>query len=118
MPGSTKSDTKLENEIRISYKSDALDYVYKAIVLFETYDEIILSGVGKAISSVVNVAEMVKRRAKGLHQFTKLYEKEHIEEEDVVVIDLDHIEETIMKHPCGIIEDMKKEINEQYFSRK
>ncbi|SOV18189.1 DNA/RNA-binding protein Alba 2 [Plasmodium sp. gorilla clade G2] len=78
MPGSTKSDTKLENEIRISYKSDALDYVYKAIVLFETYDEIILSGVGKAISSVVNVAEMVKRRAKGLHQFTKLYEKEHV----------------------------------------
>ncbi|SBS87732.1 DNA/RNA-binding protein Alba 2, putative (ALBA2), partial [Plasmodium malariae] len=77
MPGSTKSDTKLENEIRVSYKSDALDYVYKAIVLFETNDEVILSGVGKAISSVVNVAEMVKRRAKGLHQFTKLYEKEH-----------------------------------------
>ncbi|CXJ04232.1 DNA/RNA-binding protein Alba 2, putative [Plasmodium berghei] len=78
MPGSTKSETKLENGIRISYKSDALDYVYKAIVLFETHDEVILSGVGKAISSVVNVAEMIKRRAKGLHQFTQLYEKEHI----------------------------------------
>ncbi|CRG95169.1 DNA/RNA-binding protein Alba 2, putative [Plasmodium gallinaceum] len=78
MSGSNKSDTKLDNEIRVSYKSDALDYVYKAIVLFETYDEVILSGVGKAISSVVNVAEMVKRRAKGIHQFTKLYEKEHI----------------------------------------
>ncbi|VEV58682.1 DNA/RNA-binding protein Alba 2, putative [Plasmodium vinckei vinckei] len=78
MPGSTKSETKLENGIRISYKSDALDYVYKAIVLFETHDEVILSGVGKAISSVVNVAEMIKRRAKGLHQFTELYEKEHI----------------------------------------
>ncbi|CDU20259.1 hypothetical protein YYC_00336 [Plasmodium yoelii 17X] len=78
MPGSTTSETKLENGIRISYKSDALDYVYKAIVLFETHDEVILSGVGKAISSVVNVAEMIKRRAKGLHQFTQLYEKEHI----------------------------------------
>ncbi|SBT77976.1 DNA/RNA-binding protein Alba 2, putative [Plasmodium ovale] len=83
MPGSTKSETKLENEIRVSYKSDALDYVYKAILLFETNDEVVLSGVGKAISSVVNVAEMVKRRAKGIHQFTKLYEKEHtIKRED------------------------------------
>ncbi|CAA9989873.1 DNA/RNA-binding protein Alba 2, putative [Plasmodium knowlesi strain H] len=78
MPGSTKSDTKLDNEIRVSYKSDALDYVYKAVVLFETHDDVILSGVGKAITSVVNVAEMVKRRAKGLHQCTKVYEKEHI----------------------------------------
>ncbi|GAW82112.1 DNA/RNA-binding protein Alba 2 [Plasmodium gonderi] len=83
MPDSTTSDTKLENEIRVSYKSDALDYVYKAIVLFETNDKVILSGVGKAISSVVNVAEMVKRRVKGIHQCTKLYEKEHtIKRED------------------------------------
>ncbi|EUD67762.1 hypothetical protein C922_01951 [Plasmodium inui San Antonio 1] len=94
MPGSTKIDTKLENEIRVSYKSDALDYVYKAVVLFETYDDVILSGVGKAITSVVNVAEMVKRRAKGLHQCTKIYEKEHtIKREDPLAAKDDDKEE-------------------------
>ncbi|KMZ85350.1 hypothetical protein PVBG_02036 [Plasmodium vivax Brazil I] len=102
MPGSTKSDTKLENEIRVSYKSDALDYVYKAVVLFETHDEVILSGVGKAITSVVNVAEMVKRRAKGIHQCTKIYEKEHtIKREDPAAAKKDDREEEEKKFVEG-----------------
>lgn len=69
---SSDSNTPLPNEIRVKKNAERLKLVYEVFCLFEKEDKVILSGIGLAITQVVEVAEMTKRRMKGLHQLCEL----------------------------------------------
>lgn len=69
---SSVSDQRAVNEIRVRKKSEPLKFVYEAFCLLENEDEVVFSGIGMAINHVVEVAEMTKRRIKGLHQLCEL----------------------------------------------
>ena len=70
------------NELLVRPKaSGAGPYIRRALMLLKgddknpeakTYKSIIIMGRGQAIGKVVQIAEIVKRRVKGIHQVTKL----------------------------------------------
>lgn len=64
---------KSENEIRITTAGTLGKYVGYAIALLEQKgaSDIILKGMGRAISKTVTIAEMIKRRLPELHQNTE-----------------------------------------------
>ena len=67
-----------ENEIKVQAKRGQRSYITYAIALLSgtdgktKFDTITVSGMGAAIYNVVNIAEIVKRRVKGVHQVTEL----------------------------------------------
>ncbi|KNH05305.1 hypothetical protein XU18_3624 [Perkinsela sp. CCAP 1560/4] len=68
------------NEVRVrsqGSQSAYISYIIKALgestegeTPVETFDSVTVRGMGQSISSVVNIAEVVKRRVHGLHQIT------------------------------------------------
>ena len=67
-----------EDHVRVTAQRGQRAYISYAIALLTgaegktQQDTIKISGMGAAISSAVNVAELVKRRVKGLHQITHI----------------------------------------------
>lgn len=65
-----------DNEIRVTAQRGQRNYISYAIAVLngeegkEKQDTIKISGMGAAIFNAVNIAEIVKRRVKGLHQTT------------------------------------------------
>jgi len=58
-----------ENEIRLSAKKRPNPYIIRAAVLFleKKLDHVILKGLGNTIPTALLVAEVLRRRIKGLH---------------------------------------------------
>ena len=70
------------NEVRVRSQraqSIYISYIIKALgastdgeAPAETFDSVTVRGMGHSISNVVNIAEVVKRRVRGLHQMTTI----------------------------------------------
>ena len=72
-----------ENELRIGTQRSLKKYISLAIDLFndeKEHRQVTLKGRGQAVSNVVSVAEVVKRRVKGLHQLTSMESTEVVDE--------------------------------------
>lgn len=65
-----------ENELRVSKHPGLGKYLRRAYGLLvsdeHTYDEVVIRGAGAAISNVVPLAELIRRKVKGLHQLTEI----------------------------------------------
>lgn len=73
-PAKTEKAEGKDDEIRITAKGRAATYVSYASKLFneKEMNEFTLKATGAALVTAVTVAEVLKRRFKGLHQITKL----------------------------------------------
>ena len=71
----TDKGDKPKNEIRVGAATRlaaALGYAYNVLEKDKEFDTIVLKGSGQAISVVVPLAELIRRRVKGLHQNTEI----------------------------------------------
>ncbi|CAD7966906.1 unnamed protein product [Amoebophrya sp. A25] len=71
---STEKEKSADDEIRVTAKGRTATYVSYASKLFneKEMDAFTLKATGAALATAVTVAEVLKRRFKGLHQVTKL----------------------------------------------
>ena len=69
-----EDDDSKKDEIRISSKGRTSNYISYAGKLFTEDDvsKFTLKATGQALSTAVTVAEIIKRRFKGIHQITKI----------------------------------------------
>lgn len=74
VPKKTATEKSADDEIRITAKGRTATYVTYASKLFneKEMDAFTLKATGAALATAVTVAEVIKRRFKGLHQITKL----------------------------------------------
>jgi len=74
VPKKTATEKSADDEIRITAKGRTSTYVTYASKLFheKNLEAFTLKATGAALATAVTVAEVIKRRFKGLHQITKL----------------------------------------------
>lgn len=73
---------KPENEIRITAAGSVSSYVSRAAKVYGELNstKVVITATGNALSKAVTLAEVVKRRFKGLHQITKVGSQEIVDE--------------------------------------
>jgi len=82
-----------ENEIRITTQGKMRSYIAYATSLFQKgATVIILKAMGLAINKTVTIAEIIKRRIKGLHQNTQINSTEIVEVWEPLEEGLDRVE--------------------------
>lgn len=70
-----RDDTPIqENEVRIMASNKMRNYITYALTLFKEkgHRSVVLKAMGRAINKTVTIAEIIKRRIKGLHQVTEI----------------------------------------------
>merc|ERR1712060_609853 len=87
---------KDETEIRVTAVGSVSAYCARANTLFNEQDKktITITGTGNAITKAVTLAEVAKRRFKGLHQITSLSTTEIVDEYEPLEEGLDKVTET------------------------
>jgi len=92
----TAKEATSDDEIRVTAKGRTATYVSYASKLFneKEMDEFTLKATGAALATAVTVAEVIKRRFKGLHQITKLGSVEVIDEWEPLEEGLDPVKNT------------------------
>merc|ERR1712060_507929 len=87
---------KDETEIRVTAVGSVAAYCARANTLFNEQDKktITITGTGNAITKAVTLAEIAKRRFKGLHQITSLSTTEIVDEYEPLEEGLDKVTET------------------------
>merc|ERR1712083_418928 len=87
---------KDETEIRVTAVGSVAAYCARANTLFNEQDKktITITGTGNAITKAVTLAEVAKRRFKGLHQITSLSTTEIVDEYEPLEEGLDKVTET------------------------
>merc|ERR1711866_14729 len=87
---------KDETEIRVTAVGSVAAYCARANTLFKEQDKktITITGTGNAITKAVTLAEVAKRRFKGLHQITSLSTTEIVDEYEPLEEGLDKVTET------------------------
>merc|ERR1712048_803463 len=87
---------KDETEIRVTAVGSVAAYVARANTLFNEQDKktITITGTGNAITKAVTLAEVAKRRFKGLHQVTSLSTTEIVDEYEPLEEGLDKVMDT------------------------
>lgn len=87
---------KPENEIRLTSQGSVSAYVSRAAHLYGEGNEskIVITAIGNALSKAVTLAEVVKRRFKGLHQNTKIGSQEVVDEYEPLEEGLDKVTDT------------------------
>merc|ERR1712060_44196 len=87
---------KDETEIRVTAVGSVSAYCARANTLFNDEDKktITITGTGNAITKAVTLAEVAKRRFKGLHQITSLSTTEIVDEYEPLEEGLDKVTET------------------------
>merc|ERR1712060_188550 len=87
---------KDETEIRVTAVGSVAAYCARANTLFNEQDKktITITGTGNAITKAVTLAEVAKRRFKGLHQVTSLSTTEIVDEYEPLEEGLDKVTET------------------------
>merc|ERR1712048_1055707 len=85
-----------ETEIRVTAVGSVSAYCARANTLFNEQDKktITITGTGNAITKAVTLAEVVKRRFKGLHQVTSLSTTEIVDEYEPIEEGLDKVTDT------------------------
>ena len=68
MEGRQERDQGPENEIRVSYKTDVLRAVERAVAAFEKFDTVKFSAINSGISKLILIVEITKIKSEGLHQ--------------------------------------------------
>merc|ERR1712060_706942 len=87
---------KDETEIRVTAVGSVAAYCARANTLFNEQDKkaITITGTGNAITKAVTLAEVAKRRFKGLHQVTSLSTTEIVDEYEPLEEGLDKVTDT------------------------
>merc|ERR1712151_543045 len=87
---------KDETEIRVTAVGSVSAYCARANTLFneESKPTITITGTGNAVTKAVTLAEVAKRRFKGLHQITSLSTTEIVDEYEPLEEGLDKVTET------------------------
>merc|ERR1719183_3250912 len=87
---------KDEAEIRCTAVGSVSAYVARAATVFNELNksQVTVTGTGNAIAKAVQLAEVVKRRFKGLHQITSLSTTEIVDEYEPLEEGLDKVTET------------------------
>lgn len=84
-----------DNEIRVRGDVRIGRYLRRANDLLtgkvEDQDSVIIKGMAKAMQSAVNLAELIKRRVKGLHQQTEIEVSTLVDEYEPKEEGLDHL---------------------------
>merc|ERR1719157_492896 len=85
-----------EAEIRVTAVGSVSAYVSRAAKVYNELnkDEVKITGSGNAVAKAVQLAEIVKRRFKGLHQVTKLGIQEIVDEYEPLEEGLDTVTDT------------------------
>merc|ERR1719159_1908636 len=91
-----ESEDKDETEIRVTAVGSVSAYVSRAATVFNELGKpkITITGTGNAITKAVTLAEVVKRRFKGLHQITSLGSTEIVDEYEPIEEGLDMVKDT------------------------
>merc|ERR1712039_537783 len=87
---------KDETEIRVTAVGSVAAYCARANTLFKEQDKktITITGSGNALTKAVTLAEVIKRRFKGLHQITSLSSAEIVDEYEPLEEGLDKVTDT------------------------
>merc|ERR1712048_1222213 len=87
---------KDDTEIRVTAVGSVAAYCARANTLFNDEDKktITITGSGNAVTKAVTLAEVVKRRFKGLHQVASLSTTEIVDEYEPIEEGLDKVTET------------------------
>merc|ERR1712048_1459344 len=87
---------KDDTEIRVTAVGSVAAYCARANTLFTDEDKktITITGTGNAITKAVTLAEVAKRRFKGLHQITSLSTTEIVDEYEPLEEGLDKVTDT------------------------
>merc|ERR1711957_1110742 len=85
-----------DTEIRVSAVGSVSAYISRAATVFNELGKpfITITGSGNAVTKAVTVAEVVKRRFKGLHQVNSLSTQEVVDEYEPLEEGLDKVTET------------------------
>merc|ERR1711920_367212 len=85
-----------ETEIRVTAVGSVAAYCARANTLFNEQDKktVTITGTGNAITKAVTLAEVAKRRFKGLHQITSLSTTEIVDEYEPLEEGLDKVMDT------------------------
>jgi DNA-binding protein len=102
-----------ESEIRVTAVGSVSAYVSRAAKVFNELNkaEVLVTGTGNAVAKAVQLAEVVKRRVKGLHQITNLRMTEIVDEYEPLEEGLDTVTET-RSIPCVHIVLSKEKLDE------
>merc|ERR1711879_256984 len=84
---------KDDTEIRVTAVGSVSAYVSRAAKVYNELNkpEVVITGTGNAITKAVQLAEVVKRRFKGLHQVTKLTSQDIVDEYEPLEEGLDNV---------------------------
>jgi len=87
---------KDEAEIRVTAVGSVSAYVSRAAKVYNELNkpQVLITGTGNAITKAVQLAEVVKRRFKGLHQITKMGSQEIVDEYEPLEEGLDKVVDT------------------------
>jgi len=87
---------KPENEIRLTAQGSVSNYVSRAATVFGElgHKKVVITAAGNALSKAVTLAEVIKRRFKGLHQITSIGSQEIIDEYEPKEEGLDKVTQT------------------------
>merc|ERR1719159_1872004 len=91
-----ESEDKDETEIRVTAVGSVSAYVSRAGTVFNELKkpQVTITASGNAISKAVTLAEVVKRRIKGLHQITNISSIDIVDEYEPIEEGLDNVTET------------------------
>ena len=88
-----KKEPLQENEVHITSRQEPINFIRYALFLFEKRNlpYIKFKASGSAISSLVNIAEILKKVIPGIHQINKIYTLKYEQEYEPKEKGLDHV---------------------------
>lgn len=112
VPKVKDTEAKADNEIRVTAVGSVSAYVSFAAKVFNDMEksEVVVKATGNALAKAVTLAEVIKRRFKGLHQITKLGLTEIKDEYEPLEEGLDKVTDT-RSVPYAEITLSKKELD-------
>ncbi len=88
-----KKEVLQENEIHVTSRQDPINFLRYAIFLFEKryLPYLKFKASGSAISSLVNLSEILKKVIPGIHQFNRIYTLKYEQDYEPKEKGLDHV---------------------------
>lgn len=93
VPKQKETESKPDNEIRVTAVGSVSAYVSFAAKVFNemSKDDLVVKATGNALAKAVTLAEVIKRRFKGLHQLTNVTTQEIVDEYEPLEEGLDRV---------------------------
>merc|ERR1719464_1992085 len=91
-----ETTVKDDDEIRVTAMGSVSAYVSRAATVFKELEseQVVVKATGNALTKAVTLAEVIKRRFKGLHQITTLGSTEIVDEYEPLEEGLDKVTDT------------------------